>query len=125
MAKAFPGVFLQLLRNTLQMAMAAVQSACIGSAISGIHRAAEKGSSRKPVPRRRASVKRVLRTSHQPLGDVFSDDLPTLAFGSDVVVVLEVVRQLLDLHLLEASFLEHLFGLLLAPHRAEPLTTLS
>src|SRR5918994_7943231 len=52
-------------------------------------------------------------------------DLRNLAFGSDVIVVLEVVRQLLDLHLLEAGFFEHLFGLLLAPHRAQALAALS
>ena len=55
---------------------------------------------------------------HHPLGDVFSNDLPTLALGSDVVVVLEVVWQLLDLHLREPGFLEHILGLLFAPHRA-------
>ena len=34
------------------------------------------------------------------------------------------MRELLDLHLGEACFLEHLFGLLLAPHRAQPLAAL-
>lgn len=62
----------------------------------------------------------VLYTSvHQPLGDVFSDELPTLALSSDVVVVLEFMRQLLDFRFGEASLLEHLFGLLLPPNCAE------
>jgi hypothetical protein len=47
----------------------------------------------------------------------------TLAFLRDVVVH-EVVRELFDLYVLVPGILEHLFGLLLAPHRAQALATL-
>src|SRR5215212_10758784 len=61
-------------------------------------------------------------------GDTILSGIPAtcskLALGGYVVAVYEVVRKLLDLHLREAGFFEHLFGLLLAPHRPEPLAAL-
>src|ERR671910_263282 len=63
-------------------------------------------------------------STHPPLGDVFSNVPDSLGLGNYEVVVEDVVRQLLDLHLFEARVFEHLFRLLLAPHRAQALTAL-
>src|ERR671910_1277667 len=74
--------------------------------------------------RKTLSLLRASASTHPPLGDVFSNDPDSLGLGNYEVVVEDVVRQLLDLHLFEARVFEHLFRLLLAPHRAQALPAL-